>query len=98
MTATGGLPYEECRRQGRRTAPRDAAAPWPGYALPPFRPGPGEARGGPVARHAARSGRRRRRRSGRRTADGAAMSGVLTALCVAALLAAVALAAVRTRC
>ncbi|AKN71501.1 hypothetical protein QR97_18330 [Streptomyces sp. PBH53] len=83
--------------------PREEAGPWPAYALPPFHPGyhPG-ARGAPEAPVPTPAPPRRtaqpRRRLRRLTADGAAVSGLLAALCVAALLAAVGLAAVRTRC
>ncbi|MFJ7149343.1 hypothetical protein ACIQVT_14250 [Streptomyces sp. NPDC100445] len=91
MTGTGGLPYEECRRWGRRS-PRDAVGPWPAYALPPFRPPAWEdPLSGPVFRPSPA------RRARRRPAGGAVVSGVLTALCAAALLVTVVLAAVRTR-
>jgi hypothetical protein len=66
-----GLPYEECKRQqAEHGAPRDRTPVSPGYAIPPFHPG-----------YATRPRRRRRRRL-----DGATVSGVLTALCVATLL------------
>ncbi|GAA2777105.1 hypothetical protein GCM10010521_64850 [Streptomyces rameus] len=100
MTA-GGLPYEECRRaQREHTRPGGRTDQWPAYALPPFHPGAyggREARGTAVARPAPRRGPRPVRRSGRRR-DGAAMSGMLIALCVGALLAAVVLAGARGRC
>ncbi|KOV95043.1 hypothetical protein [Streptomyces sp. NRRL B-3648] len=86
------------------TAPDDREAPWPGYALPPFHPAyapgaPGAAdvpvagAGRPPASPAPVRPRRRRRMP-----DGAAVSGLLAALCVASLLAAIGLAAVRARC
>ncbi|MEU0049567.1 hypothetical protein ABZ299_06440 [Streptomyces sp. NPDC006184] len=87
MTVTGGLPYEECARWGRRS-PRDAVGPWPAYALPPFRPAPRP----PVHRPPVTRPRPRRRVS-----DQSAVSSVLTALCAAALLVTVVLATVRTR-
>ncbi|MEU3857176.1 hypothetical protein AB0F03_07350 [Streptomyces sp. NPDC028722] len=103
MTVTEGLPYEECGRWGERS-PRDGTVSWPAYALPPFRPAPRPpvsrppaprppVSRPPVARpYVHRSGRRVRR-----VVDGAAVSGVLTALCAAALLVTVVLATVRTR-
>jgi hypothetical protein len=99
MTGSQGLPYDECRREGRRTAPGNRTGPWPAYALPPFHPG---ARGaGTRDSHppapAPAPAPRVRRRVRRRTVDGAAVSGVLIALCVAALLVATFLAAVRVR-
>ncbi|MES4886444.1 hypothetical protein [Streptomyces sp. NPDC096012] len=97
MTGSQGLPYDECRRERRRTAPGERTGPWPAYALPPFHPGArGAGRRGlpaPVPAPAPRV----RRRSGRWAVDGAAVSGVLIALCVAALLMATFLAAVRVR-
>lgn len=90
MTAPGGLPYEECRRRQREnTLSGRRTVPWPAYALPPFHPGAHGVREAAPARPAPRPGRRR---------DAAAMSGVLIALCVGALLAAVVLAGVRGRC
>ncbi|MFI9254704.1 hypothetical protein [Streptomyces sp. NPDC053069] len=69
----GGLPYEECKRyRAEHGASGDSVPLSPGYALPPFHPG-----------FATRSRHRRRRRT---RFDGATMSGVLTALCVATLL------------
>ncbi|MEU2712495.1 hypothetical protein [Streptomyces sp. NPDC007205] len=69
----GGLPYEECKRyRAEHGAPRDEGPLSPGYALPPFHPG-----------FATRSRHRHRQRP---RLDGATVSGVLTALCVAALL------------
>lgn len=69
----GGLPYEECKRsRAEPGAPRDRTPLSPGYALPPFHPGYAD-------RH-----RHRRRRPPR--FDGATVSGLLTALCVATLL------------
>ncbi|MCC2267486.1 hypothetical protein LKM28_14380 [Streptomyces sp. CT1-17] len=79
MTYDGGLPYEECRR-AQRLAPRrdrDRAPLSPGYALPPFHPAHPPK---PVPRHRALPWRRHRR------LDGAAVSGLLTVLCVATLL------------
>ncbi|MBZ6083545.1 hypothetical protein ACFY1G_14780 [Streptomyces olivaceus] len=79
MTYDGGLPYEECRR-AQRLAPRrdrDRAPLSPGYALPPFHPAHPPK---PVPRHRALPRRRHRR------LDGAAVSGLLTVLCVATLL------------
>ncbi|MFF9090010.1 hypothetical protein ACF1BE_27085 [Streptomyces sp. NPDC014991] len=96
MTATGGLPYEECARWGERS-PRDAVSPWPAYALPPFGPDARDTRAVPAFRPAPRPVPRSRRRVRRRLVDGAVVSGVLTALCAAALLVTVVLATVRTR-
>ncbi|MFB0620946.1 hypothetical protein [Streptomyces sp. AGS-58] len=93
MTVTGGLPYEECARWGRRS-PRDAVGPWPAYALPPFRPGVRDVPAAPAPRPPVTRPRHRVRR---RASDGAAVSGVLTALCAAALLVTAVLATVRTR-
>ncbi|MGW7817418.1 hypothetical protein ACWGLF_04625 [Streptomyces puniciscabiei] len=72
-----GLPYEECRRQQEQAPPADPTPISPGYALPPFHP------------YFAERARERRRR--RRPVDGATVSGVLTALCVATLIATVVL-------
>ncbi|MER6025275.1 hypothetical protein [Streptomyces sp. NPDC001851] len=69
----GGLPYEECRRYRAEHGTPGATAPLsPGYALPPFHPGFAD--------------RQRQQRRRRHRPDGATVSGVLTALCVAALL------------
>ncbi|MBZ6173940.1 hypothetical protein KVH24_14025 [Streptomyces olivaceus] len=79
MTYDGGLPYEECRRAQRLALrrDRDRAPLSPGYALPPFHPAHPPK---PVPKH--RAGTRRRHRR----LDGAAVSGLLTVLCVATLL------------
>ncbi|MET9451319.1 hypothetical protein [Streptomyces cinerochromogenes] len=88
--------------------PREEGPLWLGYALPPFHPAyaPG-ARGtsdvpvadpAPVTEPVAVSVPRLRPRRRRRMPDGAAVSGLLAALCVASLLAAIGLAAVRARC
>lgn len=84
MRGGGGLPYEECRRQQKHAAPRDRTRDWPAYALPPFHHGPAgsAADASDAGRGPAPHARRPRR------VDGAAVSGVLVALCVAALLAA----------
>ncbi|MFG2354210.1 hypothetical protein [Streptomyces sp. NPDC048521] len=102
MTAARDLPYAEC---GRRQAEGDTT-PWPAFALPPFHPSfhpgvreaPGAAAPRPAPRSDTRPAPRPMRRPRRRRADGAAVSGFLAALCVGALLTAIALAAVRTRC
>ncbi|WEO96658.1 hypothetical protein A6P39_022995 [Streptomyces sp. FXJ1.172] len=69
-----GLPYEECKRwqEEGRTPPRDPGAVTPAYAVPPFHPYFAE--------------RARERRRPRRSVDGATVSGVLTVLCLAALI------------
>ncbi|GGW14605.1 hypothetical protein GCM10018980_64110 [Streptomyces capoamus] len=94
------------------TAAQDPASPaeeplWLGYALPPFHPayalGPRGTPDVPAADRAPVPGgpghppspRPRRRR---RLPDGAAVSGLLAALCVASLLAAIGLTALRARC
>ncbi|MES9521073.1 hypothetical protein [Streptomyces capoamus] len=91
------------------TAAQDPASPaeeplWLGYALPPFHPayalGPRGTPDVPAADRAPVPGPARppgpRRR--RRLPDGAAVSGLLAALCVASLLAAIGLTALRARC
>ncbi|MER6731391.1 hypothetical protein [Streptomyces puniciscabiei] len=73
-----GLPYEECRRQLEQAPPgetRERTPVSPGYALPPFHPYFAE--------------RARERRRSRWPVDGATVSGVLTAFCVAMLIATV---------
>ncbi|OXY95425.1 hypothetical protein [Streptomyces diastatochromogenes] len=82
MRGGGGLPYEECRRQRKHAAPRDRTRDWPAYALPPFHHGlTGSTADAPeVGRAPAPRARRPR------LVDGAAVSGVLVALCVTALL------------
>ncbi|MEU2059493.1 hypothetical protein [Streptomyces sp. NPDC013455] len=76
--------------------PREEGALWLGYAVPPFHPAYAPA-ADPAPAPVVPAPRPRPRRR-RRMPDGAAVSGLLVALCVAALLAAVGLAAVRTRC
>ncbi|MER5547987.1 hypothetical protein ACWD4N_03430 [Streptomyces sp. NPDC002586] len=74
-----GLPYEDCkRRQTEVRTPRDPEFVQPAYALPPFHP------------YFAEQARQRRRR---RSVDGAVVSGVLTALCLATLIVTVVAAA-----
>ncbi|GGS84656.1 hypothetical protein [Streptomyces cinerochromogenes] len=95
---------------GHAGSPEEAL--WLGYAVPPFHPAYAYASGArgpsdapvadpvPPAPAPARvpvppSVRPRRRRG---MSDGAAVSGLLAVLCVASLLAAIGLAAVRARC
>ncbi|MEV6838544.1 hypothetical protein AB0N17_29215 [Streptomyces sp. NPDC051133] len=81
MSAGQGLPYEECRRQQERAAPRDGKTPWPAYALPPFHPGVHGVRDREAPSPPPRPGRRK--------AGSTAVSDALTALCVVALLVAI---------
>ncbi|MEV5874057.1 hypothetical protein AB0L75_07485 [Streptomyces sp. NPDC052101] len=75
-----GLPYEECKRwQAEGRTPQEAEFARPAYALPPFHPYFAE--------------RARHRRRPRRSVDGALVSGVLTVLCVATLIATIVAAA-----
>ncbi|MFI5978117.1 hypothetical protein [Streptomyces sp. NPDC051452] len=69
----------------------------PAYALPPFHPGVRAATPGTAPAPASPALSRPARRSRRREVVDAAVSGVLLALCVAALLVAMTLAVVRTR-
>ncbi|MFG3014906.1 hypothetical protein ACGFZB_31660 [Streptomyces cinerochromogenes] len=79
---------------------REEGPLWLGYALPPFHPAYAPVARGtsdvPVTEPVPVPRTRSRRR--RRMPDGAAVSGLLAALCVASLLAAIGLAAVRARC
>ncbi|MFE1309228.1 hypothetical protein [Streptomyces sp. NPDC058755] len=95
MRGGRGLPYEECRRQQKHAAPRDRTRPWPAYALPPFHPGfVGTTTDAPDIGHGPTPRARRRYRQPR-LVDGAAVSGVLVALCLGALLVATVVAAGR---
>ncbi|WND36742.1 hypothetical protein RI578_21755 [Streptomyces sp. BB1-1-1] len=76
MTYDGGLPYEECRRAQRLAPRRDGAALFPGFAMPPFHPD-----------HPPKPAPKAARPRPYARLDGATVSGLLTVLCVATLLA-----------
>ncbi|MFE0799889.1 hypothetical protein [Streptomyces sp. NPDC058812] len=83
MTYDGGLPYEECGRAQRLSPRRDRTPLSPGFAMPPFHPGHPPR---PAPKPAPGRGSGSRPRPYVRL-DGATVSGLLTVLCVATLLA-----------